>query len=260
MPQATAKLEFQRDTVLVNGIPVVLLSAGSGPPLLHMHGAGTWHGFDFALPWAKHHRLLIPIHPGWPESGEAEWMTSIHDYVMHYLELIDHLGLPQIDLVGLSMGGRMAAAFASEHRRRVRKLVLVAPAGLNVPGYEIPDFSKIPPQEIIGYLTENVPLIAQRAPAIPPPEWLAARERESASFGRLLADIMNPGFTRWLHRVTMPSLLVWGEKDRITPIQQAPEWRRWIPGVQFRSVVGAGHLVLDERPEIVEEIGRFFTS
>ena len=148
-------MNFQQDTVSIAGNNCALFTAGTGRPLLFMHGAGTWHGLDFALPWTSTHRVLIPIHPNWSGSAEDPSMNTIHDYVMHYLELIDQLGLDQVDLVGLSMGGRMAAQFTAEHRRRVRKLVLVAPAGLDAPGYPLTDVSQIPPDEILSYLTEN---------------------------------------------------------------------------------------------------------
>lgn len=253
-------MTFEHQQITVNGIPVALLAAGSGPPLLFLHGAGTWHGFDFALPWTAHHRVIIPIHPGWPGSGDDPSFTSVHDYVMHYLDFIDQLGLDQVDLVGLSMGGRIASQFTAEHRRRVRKLVLVAPAGLNVPGFPLADFTQIPPGELLSYLTENVPLIASRAPAEPSPEWQVERAQEGASFFRLLPDILNPHFTRWLHRVNVPSLLVWGEKDRVTPVEQSAEWLRLIPGLQFHRVPNAGHLILDEKPQPAEAIATFLTS
>jgi len=252
---------FQKENLRVNGVDVVMQTAGSGTPLLLFHGAGLGSGFDFALSWAAHHRVMIPFHPGWGESADSEAMTTMHDYVMHYLELMDQLHLDQVDLVGFSMGGRMAATFTAEHRRRVRRLVLVSPAGLNVPGYELLDFSKIAPQDIPAYLTEDVPAFLRNMPANPGPEWQAARERESASFNRLLSnDFFDPKSQRWLHRVTVPALLIWGDKDRTTPIQQADAWMKAIPGLQFRSFPGAGHLVLEEKPEAVAAIGDFLTA
>lgn len=253
-------MTFQSESISVNNIPVTMLTAGSGSPLLVIHGAGTSHGFDHALTWAETHRVLIPMHPGWSTSGDAEWMTTINDFRLHYLDLIDQLGLTQIDIVGHSLGGRIAAAFATEHRRRVRRLVLVSPAGLSLPGYGLPDFSKMAPDQILDHLTTNVPLIASRLPNPPSPEWLAERGREAASFGRVFADMTNAHFTHWLHRVTMPSMLVWGAQDRTTPIQQADEWRKYIPGIQFVPVPGAGHLVLEERPKVAEMIGQFLNA
>jgi len=243
-------MRFQRDFVSVNQIRCAVLSAGSGTPLLFLHGGGTWHGFDFALPWAATHRVLIPLHPGWGDSGDDPAMTSIQDYVLHYLEFLDQLGLPEVDLVGFSMGGRIAAQFAAQHRSRVRRLVLVAPAGLNAPGHPLADLSKVPPDQILGYLTENPARILAQATQAPDP-------REGESFGRLLPDLLDRKFARWLHRLNQPSMLVWGEKDRITPLQQAEEWLRDAPGLQLHRIPNAGHLVLDEIPQAVEAIGNF---
>lgn len=251
-------MRFEREKLIVNGVHVVMLTAGKGDPLLYLHGAGTWHGFDFALPWAEKYRVMIPYHPGWGESEDASGMTTIHDYVMHNLELIDQLGLDSVHLVGFSMGGRMAATFASEHRRRVRKLVLVAPAGLEVPGYPTADFSKIPPQEIPGYLTEDFKVLAPHLPVEPSPTWQADRAREGGNFFKLIdTGLLDGKFSRWLHRCTMPTLLVWGDKDRICPPQQIEPWTRHIRGAQVRRYYGAGHLVLDEKPEAVQAIREF---
>jgi pimeloyl-ACP methyl ester carboxylesterase len=243
-------MSFQSDTISVHGTKIVMKSAGSGPPLLYLHGAGTWSGIDFALPWTRTHRVLAPYHPGCGESPDDPEILSMHDLVMHYLELIDQLGIPEVDLVGLSMGGRLAAQFATEHRRRVRKLVLVAPAGLDAPGYPLTDFSKIPPDQILSYLTEDIPRVMEHAIGPPDP-------RESEIFVRRLPSVMDRKFTRWLHRLTIPSLLVWGENDHATPIQQAQEWLKFAPGLQLLKIPGAGHLVLDEKPEAVEAIEAF---
>jgi pimeloyl-ACP methyl ester carboxylesterase len=243
---------------MVNGVRVSMLTAGAGDPLLYLHGAGTWHGFDFALPWTAHHRVLIPYHPGWGDSGDSPEMTTVHDHVMHTLELIDQLKLDRVDLVGFSMGGRFAATFASEHRRRVRKLVLVAPAGLEVPGHPTADVANIPPEQLLAYLVEDPSVLAARLPSPPDREWQAARDREKRHFAGLVhSGLLDPKFARWLHRVTNPTLIVWGERDRIVPIPQAEAWRQAIPRARLYRVPGAGHLVLAERPEAATAVAEF---
>jgi pimeloyl-ACP methyl ester carboxylesterase len=254
-------MAFERQTLMVNHVKIVMLTAGQGEPLLFLHGAGTWHGFDFALPWASKFRVMIPYHPGWGESEDALDMTTVHDYVMHYLELIDQLGLNEVHLVGQSMGGRLAATFASEHRRRVRKLVCVCPAGLEVPGHPTADLSKVPPGEIPSYLAEDMSVVTPHLANASTPEWQAARARESASFFKLVGTGMfDPKFSRWLHRCTMPTLLVWGDRDRITPVQQAEAWTKHIPGAKVHRYWGAGHLVLDEKPESVRAVAEFLAA
>lgn len=251
-------MPFQRETISVNGVKVVMLTAGQGEPLVFWHGAGTWTGFDFALPWASRFRVMIPFHPGWGDSGDAPEMASASDYSLHYLEMFDQLGLERVNLVGFSMGGRMAATFAIEHRRRVNRLVLIAPAGLDVPGYPLPDFSKLQPEEIPGYLAHDVGILAPYLPKGPDPEFAAAREREGGHFGKLLQNgLIGPWLPRWLHRVNMPTLIVWGEEDRVLPVGQADTWKKLIPQAQVLRVPNAGHLVLDESADAPRAIADF---
>ncbi len=251
-------MEFQRETLTVNGVRIAMLTAGQGEALLFLHGAGTWHGFDFALPWAKHFRVLIPYHPGWGESDDAPDITTPHDFIMHYLEFIDELGLDRVYLAGYSMGGRLAATFTSEHRRRVHKLVLVAPAGLDVPGHPITDLSKVPPDQILGYLANDVSVLTKRLPAHIDDAWNAARARETGNFFKLVDNgLFDPHFSHWLHRVTIPTRIIWGERDRIVPVEQSEAWIRHIPGARLHRYPNAGHVVLDEEPDAVEAVEAF---
>ena len=253
-------MKFNRESISVNGVKVVMLTAGQGEPLVFWHGAGTWHGFDFALPWAARFRVILPFHPGWGESGDAPEMTTAADYTLHYLEMFDQLGLDRVNLAGFSMGGRLAATFAIEHRERVRKLVLIAPAGLDVPGYPLPDFSQIAPEEIPGYLAHDVSILAPYLPKGPDPEFAAAQEREGGNFGKLIQNgLVGPWLPRWLHRVDMPTLIAWGDKDRILPAAHAAEWKKLIPHALVRIFPDAGHIVADEKPECVEAIADFLS-
>jgi pimeloyl-ACP methyl ester carboxylesterase len=248
--------EFRREKLNVNGVGVTMLTAGTGDPLVFFHGAGTFHGFDFALPWASKYKVIIPYHPGWGESADAPQMTTVGDYMLHYLEMFDQLGIEKANLVGISMGGRFAATFGIQHRRRVRKLVLICPAGLVVP--EHPMVSVLPPEDIPKYLVEDFNVIARHIPASPSAEYQAARAREGASIGRMAqAGLVGPWLERWLHRVNVPTLIVWGEKDRLIPPEHAQVWSKLISGSRVHMVPGVGHLVPDEAPETVQVIADF---
>src|SRR5262249_25615624 len=111
--------EFQREVHTVNGVKIVMYTAGKGQPLLFLHGAGTVHGFEFAEKWTKTFRVMVPFHPGFGESDDDPAMLDMHDYVMHYVELLDMLGIAKVNLVGFSLGGYLAARFATEHGHRV---------------------------------------------------------------------------------------------------------------------------------------------
>jgi pimeloyl-ACP methyl ester carboxylesterase len=236
-----------------------MFTVGAGEPLVFFHGAGTATGFDFALPWASQFKVMIPYHPGWGESADAPEMTTVGDYILHYLELFDQLGIEKANLAGISMGGRFAATFGIQHRRRVRKLVLICPAGLVVPDHPVADLSKVAPEELPGYLVHDPSVLARSLPASPSAEFEAARARERSSFARLMqSGLVGPWLERWLHRVNVPTLIVWGDKDRLIPPAQAAVWARLIAGARVHMVAGAGHLVPEEKPESVQAIADFF--
>jgi len=251
--------KFVREELMVDGIKTVVHTAGKGDPLVLFHGAGTVDGFEFAEAWADKHRVIVPYHPGFGESGDDPTFSDIHDYVMHYLELFDLLKIDTMDLAGMSMGGYLAAKFASEHGYRIRKLALIAPYGLDVPEHPTADILSIPGEEIVQMLVSNFETLKQSLPEKPDADFAAARYREATSFARLFWEHpTDPKFPRHLHRVKMPTLIVWGDEDKLIPVQQAQAWRKLIPNAEVMIVKGAGHIVHRDKPDVVESIGRFF--
>jgi pimeloyl-ACP methyl ester carboxylesterase len=250
---------FARETYAVNGIKTVVHTAGKGDPLVFFHGAGTIDGFDFAEPWAERFRVIVPYHPGFGESGDDPTFTDLHDYVMHYLELFDALQLERFNLVGLSLGGYLAAKFASEHGHRVRKLGLIAPAGMIDPMNPILDLLAVPGEQVPPLLVSNFEVLRKRLPEKPDLDFMGDRYREATTVARLLWERPgDPKFMRYLHRIKMPTMIVWGDEDKIIPVQQAETWRRFIPNADIKIFKGAGHLVHLEKSEVVDALGRFF--
>ncbi|HVO16475.1 MAG TPA: alpha/beta hydrolase [Alphaproteobacteria bacterium] len=251
-------VDFKRETHTVNGVKIVLLAAGKGEPLLFLHGAGTFHGFDFAKSWAEKFRVLIPFHPGFGDSDDDPAMSELQDYVMHYLELLDALKIDKVNLVGFSLGGFIAAKFAMQHGHRVKRLVLVGPAGLRDKAHPMIDVLGTPPELLPGMLVSNFEVIKKHLPAAPDLDFMAARYREATTTARLLWERpWDPKLPRYLHRVTMPTLIVWGDEDKLIPVQQAELWRKFIPSADIKVFKGAGHLVLDEKPEAAQAVARF---
>lgn len=253
--------QFKRETHTVNGLKTTVLAAGRGEPLVFFHGAGLWHGINFALPWTEKFRVIIPIHPGFDDADDDPAMTHVHDYVMHYLDLFDALGLDKVRLVGFSLGGWLAANFAVQQTKRVERLVLVGPAGLR--GKEQPkgDLFLLPPEQIPSLLVSNFDVIKPYLPENPKDlDFMGARYREVGTLARLWWERpYDTKLPRYLHRLTMPTMLVWGEEDRLLPMQNAELWRQAIPKVDFKTFKRAGHLVLDENREAVDAVQRFLS-
>jgi pimeloyl-ACP methyl ester carboxylesterase len=249
---------FERNELTVDGVKTVVYSAGSGEPVVFFHGAGTIDGFDFMDAWADKFRVIAPYHPGFGESGDDPSFTDLHDYVMHYLELFDLLGLKTFHLVGLSMGGNLAARFASEHGHRVKKLVLMAPAGIIDLKHPMLDILAIPGEQIPGLLTADFEVIKKKLPEKPDLDFLGDRYRESGTVARLLWEHpADPKFMRYLHRIKVPTLIVWGDEDKIIPVQHTEIWRKLVPQADIRVYKGAGHLVHLDQPKVADEIVKF---
>lgn len=249
---------FDRVVVKVHGIEQVLYTAGRGPALFYFHGASTFHGFDFARDWLNDFRVFVPYHPGFGESSDAVHLTSTQDYAIHYRALLDELGLDVIHLVGCSLGGRLAAEFALNYPDRVASLTLLCPAGMNCPQTPMADLGSIPPQELPGYLVHNTRVLEPFLPTAEDPAFNAIRARESVTISR----ITQPGFISPLINSTTDNLkpetlLLWGENDRVIPLEQAAVWKRKFPNIQIETLKSVGHLILDESKNSRQRVASF---
>jgi pimeloyl-ACP methyl ester carboxylesterase len=177
---------------------------------------------------------------------------------MHYLELFDALKVDTMNLIGLSMGGYLASRFAMEHGHRIKKLVLMAPYGLDIPEHRGVDVIAVPGEELLPMLVSNFNALKKNLPEKPDTDFIGARYREATSFARLFWEHpTDPKFPRYLHRVNMPTLIIWGEEDKLIPVQHAPAWRKLIPNSEVMIVKEAGHVVHLDKPETIDAIGRF---
>src|SRR6202046_2548716 len=139
----------------INGVKTVVQSIGSGSVLVFLHGTGTFTSFEVARERGAHHTVLIPFHARFGDSGDSDVIDTVEDHVLHYMDLFDRLGLENFDLAGFSLGGWLAAEFTIRQPQRVRRLVLVAPAGLVVDAAPAPGLFDIAPQELPAYLAHD---------------------------------------------------------------------------------------------------------
>jgi pimeloyl-ACP methyl ester carboxylesterase len=252
---------FHETCLDINGIATMVLSAGAGDPVVFFHGAGTASGFDWLLPIAEHFRLIVAYHPGFGRSGGPA-LPGVDHLARHQLDVLDRLGVARFHLVGQSMGGWTAATLASHSTHRIVKLALVAPVGLDVPEHPTVNLLAVPPAEVPGYLTSDPAILARLAAPPPSPEFLAARIREAGSFAIVQKHGLSheSGLGRWLHRIDVRTLLLWGEADRLVPFAQAAVWAAAMPQATIKSFAGAGHLLFEERPDAVSTLVDFFRA
>src|SRR5438128_3423711 len=137
-------MDATRKEIDVKGRKVALFEAGSGPPLVYLHGFADVHGVagdlqPFHEGLAQQHRLLAPAHPGCNCSSDLPQGNRVDDFLFHYYELFDTLKLDRFALVGHCVGGWLAAEYAVRNPDRVTRLGLIGATGLFVSGKHIGD-------------------------------------------------------------------------------------------------------------------------
>lgn len=253
---------FERIVHRIEGVETVIYAIGpddgSREPLVYFHGGGTFHGFEWARALAGDFRVYLPYHPNFGESGDAAF-DEMADYVSHYELLFPALGLDTFHLSGASMGGHMAARYAAANPGDIDKLVLVSAAGLKSEHAAIPDFSKVAPQDLPKMFVADPEWIEPFWPADPSPEWAALRARESRAAFASREDLTatDRALRDGLRNFDRPTLLLWGEDDRIVPLGMAQDWQEVLPHAELEVIPGGSHLLLDEFPAAVEVLSNF---
>jgi pimeloyl-ACP methyl ester carboxylesterase len=237
----------------VRHVTVRMRRGGSGPPLLFLHGA---NGLPLWLPvfdqLAKHFEVMVPEHPGFGASDNPPWLRNIGDLAMYYLDFIDGLGHQPVHLVGQSLGGWAAAELAVRNCSRLASLSLLAPAGIRIKG-ELPGDNFIwSPDEAIRNLYHDQS-IAERILAMPMSDEdadIALTNRYAATKFGWEPRWFNPALERWLHRISVRTLIVWGQNDKLFPVAYAKRWGELIQGSRVTIVPECGHVPAVEKPDV----------
>jgi pimeloyl-ACP methyl ester carboxylesterase len=238
-----------------------VLSAGTGDPVLFLHGAGGlfWDPLLDAL--AAGHRVIAPEHPGAGTSQGLEQVEDLWDLVLYYDELLDVLGLPSVTLVGHSFGGMVAAEIAATSPERVDRLVLIAPLGMWRDDHPVPDISGVPPTSLPDLLLAQPdgPLAAMMPRPDPQdPEALFRAAMTMASILQFIWPLPDKGLRKRLYRVHADTLIVWGAEDRLVHPAYGDDFASAIAGAHLELVPAAGHLPQLEQPaETIALVTRF---
>jgi len=239
------------ERLAVGGDEIHLLRGGDGSPLLFLHpagGAGAWLPFHAEL--AGSFGVYAPEHPGFGASGDFPDLDDVHDLAFHYIDVLDSIGLDRAVVVGASFGGWIAAELAAYAPSRVERLVLIDPIGLYVPGQPIGDlFAMTPPQKLAA-LFADPGAAASFFPAEPDIDFLMAIFRNETAFARFAWHPFchDPKLPRLLPRITAPTLVLWGEQDRLVPAAHGERYAELIPDARLQFLPGAGHAAHMERP------------
>jgi pimeloyl-ACP methyl ester carboxylesterase len=233
---------------------IELFEGGAGAPTLFLH---CGHGFSKDSPFVSlltdKVRLIAPSHPGFGRSSLPDWIDRIEDIPHIYLELLDHLGLPKVDVIGCSIGGWIAAEMATMAPERFRKIVLSGPVGVKVgpvDKLDIPDFWAMSEEKLAGLYYKH-PEKAKLAAADLSDEELAVvvRNRESLSLLTWEPYMHNPKLKHRLQRVRSPSLFLRGDGDVIVSADFLAAYASLVPAATTDVIVGAAHVSHIDQPE-----------
>jgi len=237
-----------------------VLTGGKGDSLVYFHSfheRGGWSPFVDRL--AAHFRVYAPFHPGVQGSSGVETVDDVLDLTLAYDELLTALDLSAPHLVGHFFGGMVAAELAAVFPRRAGKLVLASPLGLWLDQAPSADILTLPLEELPGTLfADAASVVAQEWAKLPEADVdnVAAQvesiQRRSA-MAKFVWPIPDKGIRKRLHRITAPTLILWGDADRANPVVYAEEWQRRIKGAAVRHLPG-GHMVLLESPEAAAKV------
>lgn len=234
---------------------------GAGPNLMVLHGAGgpeIWESFAEEL--AGSFSVVLPWHPGFGAEGRPDWLSTVDDLVMHYASLIERQNLTDIHLVGHSLGGWIAAELAVRYPRRFASLQLISPAGLLNPEAPVADNFLWSPDETAEHLFHD-PALADEVKG----RTLSSAE-ETLRYSRLVtvAKLVwnprwhNPALKKWLHRIDIPSHIIWGAGDRFIPPSYAHEFHRLIANSTVTIIPDCGHVpVVEKRADLKRIIVKF---
>ena len=238
-------------------------SKGSGPALVFFHGPWglTWDSFLDEL--AKSFTVHAPEHPGTtPETPDDVYhLDGLWDLVLCYDELLQALGLEGAVLVGHSFGGMLACELAAAYPARARRLALIAPLGFWRDAERVVNWMMLDPARLPEYVFRDPKgEAAQRLFGSAEPEARVRLMWAMGTTGKFIWPRPDKGLKKRAHRVTAPTLLVWGKEDRLVPPVYADEFTQRIPGARVQTVDGAGHVPHLERPELVARMIREFAS
>jgi pimeloyl-ACP methyl ester carboxylesterase len=251
--------------IAVSGVNLEVEERGEGRPLLFLHpGEGLQPGRPWLDLLARHHRVVAAHHPGFGGSTLPDWIGTVDDLAYLYLDLAAQLKLEKAVLVGACFGGWVAAEMAVRNTGRFAAMLLAAPLGIKVGGVldrDIIDMHAIPRAEFIRLAWADPAKGEIDYTSLPDIELAAiARGREALAVFGWKPYMHNPRLKRWLHRIDIPTHLVWGEQDGIVSTAYGEAWKAAIPGASMETIPTSGHFPHWEHPEAFAACVSAFTE
>jgi pimeloyl-ACP methyl ester carboxylesterase len=238
----------------VAGVDLDVLRRGTGRTVVLLHGfAPVAPDAPFLDLLAAHTAVVAPTHPGFGHSPRPDDIDSVYDLVHLYRELLDRLPDERVTLMGLSFGGWLAAEIAAACSHRLDALVLVDAVGIKVSDRETPDILDVfntAPSEVQRRSWHDVATWRFDPDAMSDEALVAhARNRDALCVYGWHPYMYNPALSRWLGRIRVPALVLWGASDGIVSPAYGRAYCALIPGARFETIEAASHHPEIEQPK-----------
>jgi pimeloyl-ACP methyl ester carboxylesterase len=230
---------FVEHTVGADSFEIRYLEAGDGPSLVSLHGAGGLRLSRAHELLAATHRVIVFEAPGFGESPVNERTASLSELAGTMLHAVDAVGIERFSLWGQSFGGKLALWLAVQHPERLESLVLSSPAAIH------PDPPPYPRPEEMASILYAHPERQANTGSLPPD--IDAKQR--ALVGRLIGPPREPELEEAMRTLEVPTLVLFGTEDRLTPPELGRIYRELLPQCHFVIVYDAAHVIFADRPE-----------
>jgi pimeloyl-ACP methyl ester carboxylesterase len=246
----SSAIDITAHTVWGGRLDMTVQRAGEGPPLVYLHAAAglVWDPFleRLAEDYTIHAPLVPGTAPGRPDEISA--VDDLWDLVLVYEELIHALGVAGAPVIGQSFGGMLASELAAHSPALFGKLVLLAPVGLWLDEHPVTNWVATPPEDFPALLFHDQDCDAARAMFTPPDDPEAAIATivgiawATGCTSKFLWPIPDKGLHKRIHRISAPTLVVWGEQDSLISSAYAAEFGRLIRGSRVETIDDCGHI------------------
>jgi pimeloyl-ACP methyl ester carboxylesterase len=270
-------------SVVANGLRTFYLEAGEGPPVILLHGLGATNASFLPTLWdlAQDHRVLAPDLPGFGDTDKPIRRYDSPFFARWARAFLDQTGVQRADVVGNSMGGRVAIELGLEAPERVDRLVLLAPSPAFIRRRQFVRIVRLLRPELAVVrlpmrhrsVVWGIKRLFSRPERLPDPWYLAAADEFLRVFARARARIAffsaarqiyleepfgDVGFWQRLPSLRVPSLFVWGERDRLVPSKFARHVERALPAATSVILEDCGHVPQYELPDRTHGLMREF--
>jgi pimeloyl-ACP methyl ester carboxylesterase len=242
------------DSIDINGVKIEIVDRGRGRPILFLHpGIGIDSDAPVLAALERGGRVIAPSHPGFGASQLPKGLNTVDDVSYFYLDMLDQLDLRDMLVVGVGLGGWIAAEIAVKDSSRFSHLVMANAVGVKVGDRETRDivdiWSLMPPEfNAIAYFD---PKVGEKDYKSLPEQVSLTAARNNEAHARLAWSpyMHNPKLKYRLHRIRIPTLFLWGAADRVLSETYGRGYCAMIPGAKFELIDRAGHFPHIEQPE-----------